>query len=97
MPKPSFMAPEEFRALRESTGMSPRAWSYLLDCSEGAVRNMESGKPIGKQMALLVIVMAHPMVRALLPDIFAHKEKLLKKHTRKPLQSIITDDTINHQ
>ncbi len=77
MPMTSSMSPQEFRALRESTGCSPRAWASLLHCSEGAVRNMESHKPIGKQMARLAIVLAHPMVRALLPEICAHKEKIL--------------------
>jgi DNA-binding transcriptional regulator YiaG len=78
------MSGEEFRALRESAGASPKAWSYLLDCGEQSIRNMESGKPIGKQMALLAILLAHPMVRALLPEIFSHKEKILKKNQNTP-------------
>jgi DNA-binding transcriptional regulator YiaG len=83
MAKKSYMTAEEFRALRESAGMTPRAWAYLLDCGEQSVRNMEgsgpSAKPIGKQMALLAILLAHPLVRALLPTVFQHRENIRKK------------------
>ena len=75
----SYMSANEFRALRQSADLTPRALSYLLDCGEQSIRNMESGnKPVGKQMAMLLILMAHPMVRALLPTIFQHKETVLK-------------------
>lgn len=78
MPKPSDMSHAEFRALRKSTGHTQAAWAHLLGCSEGAVRNMESHKPIGKQMAMLAILMTHPLVRAMLPEIFAHKDRILR-------------------
>ena len=80
----SYMSAEEFRALRQSADLTPRALSYLLDCGEQSIRNMESGdKPVGKQMALLLILMAHPMVRALLPSIFQYKETVLKKSDKE--------------
>jgi len=37
------------------------------------------GKAIGKQMALCAILLAHPVVRALLPDIFRYKDEIMKK------------------
>ena len=79
----SYMSPAEFKALRESTGLSYRAMSYLLDCGEQSIRNMEHAgkkpKAIGKQMALLITLIAHPTVRMLLPEIFRNKEEILRK------------------
>lgn len=83
--KKSYMSPQEFRALRESTGLNVTAWAILLDCGPQSIRNIESGgKPIGKQLALCAILLAHPTVRALLPEIFRWKEELLKKRQNTP-------------
>ena len=77
-PRKSYMSPATFRALRESTGLTPTAWAYFLDCSAGAVANIEASKTgsISKQMAYLAALMAHPGVRSLLPEVFALEQSL---------------------
>jgi DNA-binding transcriptional regulator YiaG len=75
---------QDMRRLRESTGLSPREWSLLLDCHEATVWNIENGQPVGRQMGLLAILMAHPDVRERLPEIRAHAEKILKKGAELP-------------
>lgn len=82
MPRSSMMTAEEFRALRQSAQASIDEWAKLLRCSRGAIKNMECKKPIGEQMALLATLLAHPQVRALLPEIFLHKEQVLKAITK---------------
>lgn len=83
--KRSYMSATEFRALRESAGLTVNAWAILLDCGPQSIRNMEGGgKAIGKQMALCAILLAHPTVRALLPEIFRHKDELVKKEQNTP-------------
>lgn len=86
MSRTSTMTAEEFRALRESTQASFAEWAHLLRCTPGAVKNMECKKPIGEQMALLATLMAHPQVRALLPEIFLYKENILRETRKKALQ-----------
>jgi hypothetical protein len=77
------MSAEEFRLLRISTGLDTRAWAILLDCREQSVKNMEGGTPIGKQMALCAVLLAHPEVRARLPAIFRWKDALLQDHRKE--------------
>ena len=78
-PRKSYMSPAAFRALRESTGLSQTAWGYFLDCSAGAVANIEASKTrsISKQMAYLAALMAHPAVRALLPEVFDLERRII--------------------
>ena len=82
-PRKSYMSPAVFRALRESTGLTPTAWGYFLDCSAGTVANIEASasssrpKTISKQMAYLATLMAHPSVRALLPAVFALEQRIM--------------------
>jgi len=79
------MTAQEFRRLRESTGLTVATWAILLDCGAQSIRNMEGGgKAIGKQMALCAVLLAHPTVRALLPEIFRWKDELLKKKQNTP-------------
>ena len=78
------LTPQDMRKLRESTGLSPRVWSQLLQCREENVWNMESYRPVGRQMGLLAILMACPTVRAMLPEIRAYAEKILEKDTTIP-------------
>lgn len=85
MARTSSMTAAEFRILRQSVGASVAEWAQLLRCSVGAVKNMECKKPIGEQMALLATLMAHPTVRAMLPEIFLYKEAVLKKKAEDTL------------
>ena len=80
-PRKSYMTPAVFRALRESTGLSPTAWGYFLDCSAGTVANIETSKMnhISKQMAYLAALMAHPAIRALLPEVFDLERRIIAK------------------
>lgn len=76
----SYMSAEEFKALREATGSTIGAWAILLDCGKQSIYNMENGSTaIGRQMSLLAVVMAHPAVRALLPEIFRYRDEIVKK------------------
>jgi len=80
----SAMSPQEFHALREASGYTVDGWAILLDCGSQSVRNMEAGTAgIGRQMGMLALVMAHPVVRGLLPEIFRNKDEILRKEREK--------------
>ena len=73
------MTGPEFRALRESTGLSVAQWATLLGCTSQSVRNMESGKPIGRQMAKLAMLFSNPLIRTV--------EKSLEEEAKKIMQT----------
>jgi DNA-binding XRE family transcriptional regulator len=87
------MTAQEFRALRQRAGASQAEWAQLLHCSYGAVRNMEGGKPIGQQTALLATLLAHPTVRRLLPAIFAYRTQVYNEAKAQQAAVATAQDT----
>jgi DNA-binding transcriptional regulator YiaG len=71
MPKRVYTGEEmtgaEFRALRQELGLSVAELAPLLAIKEQSIRNMEnSPKPVGRQTALLLRLLAYPQGRALI-------------------------------
>ncbi len=79
------------KPLRESLGLSQKAFSQALDVSAGTVRNWEQGRrqPTGPARVLLTLVAQRPDVLKLIAQAPSDKVVITAKVRKKPARRII--------